>query len=182
MLNCLNQCMMNCRNRKRKNSPADIVTILRFPLSAVLLISDPFSAVFISAYIMAGLSDIADGYIARKTCMVSERGALLDSIADLFFISVCLIRFIPILDIDMYILMWLVIIATIRILSFFTGLSKFGKPVMLHTFANKLTGALLFIFPLTVRAVEIRYSAPLICAVASFASVQELVQIKNKLV
>ena len=38
---------------------------------------------------------------------------------------------------------------------------------------NKVTGILLFILPLTLPVVELKYSAPLVCALATFAAIQE---------
>jgi len=38
---------------------------------------------------------------------------------------------------------------------------------------NKVTGILLFILPLTLPVVELKYSTPLVCAVATFAAIQE---------
>ena len=45
--------------------------------------------------------------------------------------------------------------------------------ISLHTVMNKLTGLLLFLLPLTLHVIELEYSAVLICAVATFAAVQE---------
>ena len=38
---------------------------------------------------------------------------------------------------------------------------------------NKATGALLFLLPLTVSCIDLRYTAPIVCAVATFAALQE---------
>ena len=38
---------------------------------------------------------------------------------------------------------------------------------------NKVSGALLFALPLTFRIIELRYSAIVVCVVATFAAVQE---------
>ena len=38
---------------------------------------------------------------------------------------------------------------------------------------NKVTGILLFLLPLTLPVVELKYSAPLVCTVATFAAIQE---------
>jgi CDP-diacylglycerol--glycerol-3-phosphate 3-phosphatidyltransferase len=38
---------------------------------------------------------------------------------------------------------------------------------------NKVTGALLFALPLTVRLVELRVTAMIVCAIATIAAVQE---------
>ena len=45
--------------------------------------------------------------------------------------------------------------------------------VALHTPMNKATGVLLFLLPLTLSLIELKYSAAPVCAVATFAAVQE---------
>jgi CDP-diacylglycerol--glycerol-3-phosphate 3-phosphatidyltransferase len=38
---------------------------------------------------------------------------------------------------------------------------------------NKATGAMLFLMPLTIPAVPLKYSAIVVCTVATFAAIQE---------
>ena len=38
---------------------------------------------------------------------------------------------------------------------------------------NKITGLLLFLLPLTLNIIEIKYSSAIVCAVATFSAVQE---------
>ena len=45
--------------------------------------------------------------------------------------------------------------------------------VSVHTVANKITGLLMFVLPLTMTVVELRYSALVVCMVATFAAIQE---------
>ena len=45
--------------------------------------------------------------------------------------------------------------------------------VSVHTVANKITGLLVFLLPLTMAVVELRYSALVVCMVATFAAIQE---------
>lgn len=53
---------------------------------------------FLVIYTFAGLTDVLDGWIARKTGSASEFGARLDSVSDLLFYGVILIRFFPVLS------------------------------------------------------------------------------------
>ena len=57
---------------------ANIITGLRIILSVVLLLCPVFSPTFYSLYLLAGLSDMADGIIARKKNSVSEFGSRFD--------------------------------------------------------------------------------------------------------
>ena len=62
-----------------------VITGLRILVSAVLLFCPVFSPIFYVLYLIAGLSDMADGIVARKTNSVSEFGSRFDSIADFVF-------------------------------------------------------------------------------------------------
>ena len=42
-----------------------------------------------------------------------------------------------------------------------------------HTLLNKITGVLLFLLPLTLFWVNLKYSAMVVCVVATFAAIQE---------
>ncbi len=52
-------------------------------------------SLFLILFFVAGLTDVADGYIARNLNLVTPLGARIDSIADLFFyLSVLFVLFI----------------------------------------------------------------------------------------
>lgn len=78
---------------------ANIITGLRIVLSFVLLFFSSLSPAFYTLYAAAGLTDMIDGTVARKTNTVSAFGAKLDTIADFVFVALCLIKLLPVLDI-----------------------------------------------------------------------------------
>lgn len=47
-----------------------------------------------------------DGTVARKTENVSKFGSRLDTIADIVFVAVCLIKLLPILTVPTWIYVW----------------------------------------------------------------------------
>ena len=59
----------------------DIITTLRLLGAVFLLPSDPASVVFGVIYGLCGVSDMADGYLARRLHAESKAGAVLDSVA-----------------------------------------------------------------------------------------------------
>ena len=65
------------------------------------------------------------------------------------------------------------IILIIKIINIISGFVVLKKLVTVHSVMNKITGALLFVLPLTVRMINFRFSAAVVCAVAAFAAVQE---------
>ena len=84
------------KNKHRLNV-ADIITLLRIFGTVLLLLFKPLTPGFFCVYALTGLTDVLDGWIARKTKTAGEFGARLDSIADLLFYTVMLIRLLPVL-------------------------------------------------------------------------------------
>ena len=67
-----------------KKHLANIITSLRIMGSVVLLLFDASSFPFYMTYLLCGLSDVADGFLARKLHAESTFGSRLDSFADMF--------------------------------------------------------------------------------------------------
>ena len=152
---------------------ANIITCIRIALSAALLFCPALSPAFYTLYIAAGLSDMIDGAVARKTGTVSAFGSKLDTIADLVFTAVCLIKLLPVLHIPLWLSVWIAVIACIKTANIAAGYIRQKAFVSVHSMINKLTGGLLFVFPLTLAFIDIKYSAAVVCAVATTAAVYE---------
>ncbi len=60
---------------------ASIITVGRIVGAVVLLWIQPLSALFFVIYSLCCVSDVLDGFIARKTNTTSKLGETLDSIA-----------------------------------------------------------------------------------------------------
>ncbi len=114
-----------------------------------------------------------DGTVARKRGESSEFGSRLDSVADIFFVTVCLIKLLPVLDIEKWLYVWIALIAVIKIVNLVSSLKKYKRLVFVHSVLNKITGLLAFVLPLTIRFLELRYTASVVCAVAAIAAIQE---------
>lgn len=152
----------------------NIITVTRILLSIIILFISPNSIVFLVLYIACGLSDIVDGYIARKFSLQSDFGAKLDSLADMVFVLIVFIKLLPIVKVPEYILYWIIIIAIIRMISLLWVRLKYHSFAVLHTYLNKLTGITLLLFPLAYQVVDVGILASLICTIASFAAFEEL--------
>lgn len=161
---------MTTQNRKIK---ANLITGTRILCGFALLFCQPFSPSFIILYLIAGLSDMVDGAVARRTNTSSEFGAKLDTAADFVFVVVCLIKLLPSLAVPLWSWIWIVLIALIKMINIISGYVIQKKYVAMHTIINKVTGILLFILPLPLPVVELKYSALLICTVATSAAIQE---------
>ena len=114
-----------------------------------------------------------DGAVARKTGTVSEFCSRLDTIADIVFVAVCLIKVIPVLDVPVWLYIWITIIAFIKMANIAVGYIRQKEFISVHSLMNKMTGGLLFVFPLTLVYMDLRYSATVVCMVATVAAIQE---------
>ena len=159
-------------NKQMKNI-ANIITGFRIVFSMAILFFPPFSAAFYVLYAAAGLTDMIDGTVARKTDTVSEFGAKLDSAADIVFVAVCLFKLLPILDIPIWLTVWIAVIALIKVVNVISGVVMQKKWIAPHTVMNRITGALCFLLPFTLPFIDLTYSAIIVCAAATFAAVQE---------
>jgi CDP-diacylglycerol--glycerol-3-phosphate 3-phosphatidyltransferase len=152
---------------------ANIITGIRIVISVFLLFCPAFSPAFFVLYITAGVSDMIDGTVARKTGTVNEFGSRLDTIADIVFVAVCLIKLLPVLDIPVWLYIWIAIIAFIKVANIAVGYLRQKEFISVHSIINKVTGGLLFLFPLTLTFIDLRYSAAFVCMVATAAAIHE---------
>lgn len=158
---------------------ANILTISRIVLALSLLCLPARSVPFAVLYVATGLTDIADGWVARKTDTVGETGARLDTTADLVFVLVCLCKLLPIAALPSYLLIWTAAIAGIKLINIISGFVVQKRLVAVHSALNKLTGLLLFFLPLTLPFLDIAYSGGVVCAVATLAAIREGHQIRT---
>ena len=152
---------------------ADIITSCRILGSILLLFFPVFSLEFYVTYLLCGFSDMIDGTIARKTNSSSKFGSQLDTIADLVFVVVSMIKLLPVIHIPGWLWIWGGVIAVIKISNIMWGYVSKKQFISLHTIMNKVTGLLLFLLPLTISFVELKYTAIVVCSVATFSAIQE---------
>ena len=114
-----------------------------------------------------------DGTIARKLGTDGEFGEKLDTMADIVFVAAAAYKILPVMEIPKDIWIWIGVISLIKIINIISGFVVAKQFVSVHTVANKITGLLVFLLPLTMAVVELRYSALVVCMVATFAAIQE---------
>ena len=152
---------------------ANIITGCRILGSLLLLFFPAFSVEFYILYVLCGISDMIDGTIARKTNSVGELGSKIDTVADLAFVTVSLVKILPTLHIPPWLWVWGGVIAMIKIGNIIWGYASKKQFIALHTIMNKVTGFLLFLLPLTLSFIEWKYSSIVACSAATFAAIQE---------
>lgn len=149
------------------------ITALRFLGAVCLLFFNVGSVAFWSIYFVCGISDMVDGYLARRLHGESKTGAVLDSLADLVFVACCCYKLIPVLTFPKWLWIWGGVIVAIKVINQICALVMYKKCVFPHTIANKVTGVLLFVaVPLTL-FLESIVPMIVITTVATFAAVQE---------
>lgn len=155
-------------------SIANYISISRILLALTLALVKPLSIAFLALYLICGISDVFDGYIARRTHTASELGEKLDSVADLIMVVVLMIVLYPIINLPVQIIVWIVIIGIIRAVSIMVVFVKYKTFGMLHTYGNKITGLVMFAFPLSLTFVQLDVLMYIICVVASISAIEEL--------
>ena len=157
-----------------KKHIANIVTGIRILGSVCMLCSSVFSPLFYSTYLLCGFTDMIDGTIARKTNAVTSFGSHLDSVADLIFLTAASIKIIPAIIIPAWLWLCILIVFIMKVTAVIWGYVLARQFLPDHTLMNKLTGFLLFLLPLSLPFVEIKYSASIVCAAAFLSAIQEL--------
>ena len=156
----------------------NIITLLRIAGSLGLLLCDVTGAAYWIIYALCGISDIADGWLARRLKCVTKKGALLDSVADICFVVCCVWKLLPILELPQWLWLWAGGIVVIKVVNQLSALVMYGHCCFPHTFANKITGFLLFItVPMTFWSI---IPIAIVVAIATFAAMQEGHLIRRK--
>lgn len=159
-----------------KNLP-NILSFARIAGTVWLILMEPLTPLFITVYTLTGVTDVLDGAIARKYGTTSELGAKLDSIADLLFYTLILIRIFPVMWVTLPKKIWVMVgaILAVRFVSYGTAAKKYHRFASMHTYMNKVTGLMVFGVPYAIISpIAVPYCW-CVCIVAMLASIEELI-------
>ena len=149
----------------------NVLSVLRIAGSIGLLFCNVSGWSFWALYVLCGISDMADGWLARKFQAETMAGAILDSVADIVFVGCCSIRLLPVWEIPTWLWIWAGMVVLIKIVNQISSLVVNKRLCFPHTLANKLTGLLLF---LTVPAVFWSViPISIVAFIATFAALEE---------
>ena len=70
-------------------------------------------------------------------------------------------------------IVWVGVIALIKLVSIVIGFVRHHTLTAVHSVINKVAGVLVFILPFTIQIINIRYTAGLVCVVATVAAIME---------
>lgn len=161
----------------------NFITGIRIICAVVILFVVFPSLSFFYLYLICGLTDVLDGYIARKLEVTTSFGAVLDSIADtLFFLALVVTLFVRFIF-PIWVIAWIFLIIIIRFSSLFIGFSRYGVFSFLHTLSNKFTGLVIFFLPFLIIISCYDMSISICCFIATISAVEELLinVLSNKL-
>lgn len=158
------------KRRRFSERVPNILTAARIPLSAALLLTDFPSPAFYALYCLCVLTDVLDGFLARRLGAVSVLGARLDSAADLVLTGALLVRVLPVAGLTPPLVLCVGGVVFLRLTAAIAARVRFGKFGFLHTLLNKATGVLLFLYPFAVRLPAAPY---IVCAAALLSSAEE---------
>ncbi len=129
----------------------NVLSISRILISIGLFFFFDNFALFMFFYLLAGLTDMLDGYVARKFNGKSTLGAKLDSIVDLFFYTM-LIAYLVTEHKEMLkpYLVLIILVLLFRFINIIFGFIKYKRLIMIHTIANNLTGFFIFLLPILI--------------------------------
>ena len=158
----------------------DLLSMLRIALCLPLLLVDAMTVPFWTLYVIAGITDMLDGFLARRWGVESKLGARLDSLADFIFVLAIGYKLFPWLKLPATLWMMIGLIALVKVVNAISSFVVKHRIKFLHTKANKLTGFLLFIGMMAIGQSYFVPVAWMIACIALFAAIQEGLLIRNK--
>ena len=155
---------------------ANVITGIRIVCAIALIFCPTFETGFYVFYFLGGISDVLDGFVARRLKIESKLGAKLDSIADIIFVIVVLIKIMRTVYIPLWLILWVLCIAFIKCINIISGFVHHNHFVAEHTVLNKICGVLLFVIPLGIGWLPwapVMILIIMTCVVATVAAIQE---------
>ena len=160
---------------------ANILTGIRILCGLLILCFPAFSGWYYFFYLTGGFSDAIDGTVARKMGAASDFGSKFDTVADFIFTVAVVVKIIHALYIPVWLMIWITIIALIKIGSHLAGCIKYHEFKTVHSGLNKVCGGVAFAAPLFIGG-DYACQAKLIvviaiCILTSIAAIAEGIKI-----
>ncbi len=158
----------------------DLLSMSRIALCLPLLLVDAMTLPFWVLYLIAGVTDMLDGFLARRWGLESKFGARLDSLADFVFVLAVGYKLFPWLKLPAALWMMTGLIAMVKIVNAISMYVVKRRIDFLHTKANKLTGFFLFVGLMAIGQSYFIPVAWVVACIALFAAIQEGHFIRSK--
>ena len=158
----------------------NILSASRIALCLPLLLVDAMTMPFWVLYAIAGMTDMLDGFLARRLGVESKFGAKLDSLADFVFVLAIGYKLFPWLKLPAALWMMIAFIALMKIVNAISMYVVKHRIAFPHTKANKITGFLLFIGMMAIGQSFFVPVAWVVACIALFSAIQEGHYIRSK--
>ena len=150
------------------------VTALRIAGAVMLPVFEPLSIPFLACYLFCGITDTADGFLARHLHAESRFGAAFDGCADAVFFLISLTIFLSYFSFPLWVWGVCFCVAAVKIAALILRYKKTGVFGFSSGRLNKAAGVVLFLFPFLALAAGLE-AAALICGIpAAVAAGYEL--------
>ena len=140
----------------------------------LLLFTGGLNLPFLIIFTFCSVTDLADGYLARKHGLCTPTGEMLDSLADLALVLAMLAVLIPVMPWEPWMIAYIIAVATVRVVSASIGYLKYGKIALIHTFMNKSGGLLIRLAPYLMLFLDLDVIVATVCTVSMAAALEEL--------
>ena len=156
---------------------ANVLTGMRILCGLLILCFPAFSGWYYCFYLIGGFTDAIDGTVARKMGVASDFGAKFDTVSNFVFAVAVVIKTIHALYVPVWLIIWIAIIALIKIGCHLAGYIKYHEFKTVHSVLNKACGGIAYTVPLFIggnyawqaRAIV----AIIICILTSIAAIAE---------
>ena len=128
-----------------KKRLAHIITGCRMAAALYLFGCDEVSRGFLAVFVFCGLTDVADGVVARRFAAESRLGALLDTLADLLVYAALGRILLGRGLLPGWFLCWLGACLAVQLAAAAAELLKSGRFLFRHTLSSKVLGLALFL-------------------------------------
>ena len=166
--------------REVTRATPNILSASRIVLCLHLLLVDAMTVPFWVLYVIAGTTDMLDGFLARRWGVESKFGARLDSMADFVFVLTVGYKLFPWLKLPATLWMMIGLIALVKTVNAVSAYIVRHRIAFAHTKANKLTGFLLFIGMMAIGQSYFIPVAWIVACIALFAAIQEGHYLRSK--
>lgn len=152
----------------------NLLTGLRIVCSSILLVTPVYTIRFYLLYLISGITDVLDGQLARRFHVASKFGASLDNIADYSLILCTLVKVLPVLKMKIWSFVWGVCMLAAHVSSSIIAFIKYKRIIVLHTLANKLLGAVVYVVPLLAGFCDHTLLISAVCVFMCFSVPEEI--------
>ena len=152
----------------------NILSASRLLLSFALYFLEPLSATYLWLYSVCVITDVLDGFIARRYDACTDYGHLLDSLGDAFLAVAVLATLVPFLNWGLWEIMLITAVIVVRLTAFVIGSIRFGRPAFLHSYLNKAAGLAFFISPFLIKLIGLQTTVAIVGIVCILASLEYL--------